>query len=228
MIRTARCLALLAAAALAGGRLDAQVFGLPVRNAPVPTGLTLAADLGFPNGDGGNGWAVGASGAIGLGPLGVSGAVARLDPRAGSALTSAGASATLRIFGGPLIPLAVTAQAGAAYGSQELTGLGGSYADTRAKYWHFPVGIGIGLTIPNPVVAIKPWIAPRLDITRASFPAGAGTDDTESHFGISGGIDLSFLNGVGIRAMYDRVQAGGGDTPAIVSLGLSYGLRVGR
>jgi hypothetical protein len=201
-------------------RLEAQVFGLPVRNAGVPTGLTLAADLGFPNGDAGKGWAVGASGSLGLGPLGVTGSVARWDPRDGESFSSVGATGNLKIFGGPLIPLSVTAQAGLAYGTQGDDVLG----DT--KLLHVPLGVGFALTIPNPVLAIKPWVAPRIDLVR-SKPSG-GDSDTDSNFGVSGGIDLSFLSGLGFRAMYDRVWAGDGVNPSILSLGISWGLTVGR
>lgn len=227
MRSSARLTALLACAALGAAgratRLEAQVFGLPVRNAGIPTGLTLAADVGFPNGDGGKGWAIGASAAVGLGPLGVSGSAAYRDPRNADAFTSVGATGNLKIFGGPLIPLSVTAQAGVAYGTQEVD-VAGTLVDT--KLWHFPVGVGLALTIPNPVLAIKPWIAPRLDVSREEVPAG--NSDTDTNFGLSAGVDLTFLNGIGIRAMYDRVQAGGGSTPAVVSVGLSWGLRVGR
>ena len=96
-------------------RLEGQVFGLPVRNAGVPTGLTLAADFGFPNGEAGKGWAVGASGTLGLGPLGMTGSVARWDPRDGESFSSVGATGNLKIFGGPLIPIST-------YGASKLAG----------------------------------------------------------------------------------------------------------
>jgi hypothetical protein len=201
-------------------RVEGQVFGLPVRNAGVPTGLTLAADLGFPSGDAGKGWAVGASGTLGLGPLGVTGSVARWDPKDADAFSSVGATANLKIFGGPLIPLSVTAQAGVAYGTRD-EGLEGD-----PSLLHVPLGVGFALTIPNPVLAIKPWVAPRIDVVR-SKPSG-GDADTDTNFGVSGGIDLSFLSGLGIRAMYDRVWSGDGVNPSILSLGISWGLTVGR
>jgi len=212
-------LAVLAVLGLAGG-LEAQVFGLPVRNAGVATGFTIGADLGFPNGDAGKGWAVGATGALGLGPLGVTGSVARWDPKDADALSSVGATVNLKIFGGPLIPLSVTAQAGLAYATQD----GGTLGDT--KLLHVPLGIGFALTIPNPVLAIKPWVAPRIDLLRSS-PDNADSD-TDSNFGVSGGIDLSFLSGLGIRAMYDRVWVADGVNASIVSVGLSWGLTVGK
>jgi len=221
MTRSTRgaALAVLALLGLAGG-LEAQVFGLPVRNAGVATGFTIGADLGFPNGDAGKGWAVGATGALGLGPLGVTGSVARWDPKDADALSSVGATVNLKIFGGPLIPLSVTAQAGLAYATQD----GGTLGDT--KLLHVPLGIGFALTIPNPVLAIKPWVAPRIDLLRSS-PDNADSD-TDSNFGVSGGIDLSFLSGLGIRAMYDRVWVADGVNASIVSVGLSWGLTVGK
>ena len=213
-------------------RLEGQVFGLPVRNAGVPTGLTLAADFGFPNGEAGKGWAVGASGTLGLGPLGVTGSVARWDPRGdANSFSSLGATVNLKIFGGPLIPLSVTAQGGFAYGRQEfeVTTAPGGTTTEHETFWRLPLGVGFALTIPNPVLAIKPWVAPRIDVatTGVDFVGGSGTS-TETNFGVSGGIDLSFLSGLGIRAMYDRVWAGDGVNPGILSLGVSWGLTVGR
>lgn len=223
-MRNTRLLALvfLAAAGNPGGLL-AQVLGLPVRNAGVGTGIGVAADVGFPNEAGGKGFAVGATGAIGLGPLGVTGSVARFDPKGpGDAITSVGATGNLKIFGGPLIPISVTLQAGAAYSKQSASGGGG--ATQEAKAWHVPVGVGLALTIPNPVFSIKPWLAPRLDVTRATLSNGTGssTSNTDTNFGISGGVDFGFLNGLTVRTMYDRVSMGNGVNQSVISLGLGF------
>ena len=82
MTRSTRLPALLflLAAGHAGG-LVAQVAGLPVRNAGVGTGIGIAVDAGFPSATAGKGVAFGATGAIGLGPLGFTGTVATWDPR---------------------------------------------------------------------------------------------------------------------------------------------------
>jgi len=202
-------LVMIGAAGRTGG-LVAQVAGMPVRNAGVGTGIGIAADVGFPNGDAGKGIAVGATGAIGLGPLGVTGSVATWNPKGpGSSMTSAGVTGNLKIFGGPLIPVSVTLQAGAAH-----------YKVSGESNWHVPVGVGLALTIPNPVFSIKPWLAPRVDVVRTN-PA-VGSSDTDTNFGISGGVDLGFLSGLTIRAMYDRVSAGGGLKPSVLSLGLGF------
>lgn len=215
---------LLAAAGLPGG-LVAQVAGLPVRNAGIGTGIAIAADIGFPNATMGKGTALGATGAAGFGPLGVTASVSTWDP-AGSAerFTSIGATGNLKIIGGPLIPLSVTFQVGAARQQQDLTTIEGDPVDLTT--WHVPVGVGITLTIPNPVFAIKPWIAPRLDVVRSSVASDLSDESsTQTDFGISGGIDLGFLNGLSIRAMYDRVFLGNGVHASTLSLGL--GFRVG-
>jgi hypothetical protein len=207
-----------AAAGSAGG-LAAQVLGLPVRNAGVATGLELGADVGFPSGAAGEGVAFGATGALGLGPLGITLSVATWDPAgpAGSR-SSVGGTANLKVFGGPLVPLSITLQGGLARSSRDVS------AGSEETTTHVPVGLGFALMIPNPAFSLKPWIAPRLDVSRTSVNGAA---DTDTDFGLSAGIDVGFLSGLGIRAMYDRVQQGGGVTPSIVSVGISYGIRVG-
>ena len=228
MTRSTRVPALLflLAAGPAGG-LVAQVAGLPVRNAGVGTGFGIAADVGFPSAAAGKGVTLGATGALGAGPLGLTATVARWDPKGpGESLTSVGATGNLKIIGGPLIPLSVTLQGGAARFTQAATTIEGDALDL--KTWHFPAGIGIALTIPNPVFSIKPWVAPRVDVVRVTQSDGgtaAQVTNTESDFGISGGVDLGFLNGLTIRAMYDRVFRGEGVNPSVLSIGL--GFRVG-
>jgi hypothetical protein len=203
----ALCVALAFPPALAG-----QVIGLPVYNAGIPTGLGLYADVGFPNDAAGDGTAYGATARLGVGPFGVTGSVARFDPEgAGDQLTSVGGTLNYKIFGGPLVPLTVTLQGGAGYATQD-----------DVSFYRFPVGLGLGLTIPNPALAIKPWLAPRLDVSRVSTPLAS---DTETNFGISGGVELNLLSGLGLHASYDRVFADVED-PSIFAAGLHYTFRV--
>ena len=214
----------LAAAGFPGG-LVAQVAGMPVRNAGIGTGISIAADVAFPNATMGKGTALGATVAAGLGPLGLTASVSSWKPGSASErFTSIGATGNLKVIGGPLIPLSVTLQAGAARWSPHLTTIEGDPVDLTV--WHFPVGVGLTLTIPNPVFAIKPWIAPRLDLIRTTVDSDPLSEtSTETDFGLSGGVDLGFLNGLSIRAMYDRVFVGNGVHASTLSLGL--GFRVG-
>lgn len=208
---------LLGAAASAG----AQVRGLPVQNSGVISGLSLSLDAGLPNDAAGGGYAAGATAGLGFGPLGVTARVSRFDPEAAiDALWSAGATANYKVFGGPLIPFAATLQAGAGYSSPEFECLSPGACDIGE--WHFPVGIGVSLTVPNPALAIKPWIAPRLNIVRRSV---GDASSTETDFGISGGIELNTLTGLGLHATYDLVKHDGGSS-GIFGAGLHYNFRL--
>lgn len=182
-----------------------QVLGLPVVNNGTATGINIGADVGFSNAEyfSGGGTAVGARASVGLGFFGVSAAISRFTPKTGDAVWAPGAAATLRLIGGPLVPFRITMQAGAS-----------RWTVAGTDYVHVPISIGLSATIPNPAFAIKPWIAPRIDIL-------GDQANTNGHFGISGGIDLAFLNGISVRAAYDRLSAGGSH-PSIFSLGLGF------
>jgi hypothetical protein len=206
-------LAGLAGAIGAPAALAGQVAGLPVRNAGIGTGIGLAGDVGFPNADMGKGTAIGATGFVGLGPLGVTATVSRWTPKDADALTSVGGTLNLKVFGGPLIPLSVTLQGGV--GRTRTSTTEGESVTTM----HFPAGLGIGLTIPNPAFSIKPWAAPRVDVVHKS--GGGIGGGTSAKFGISGGIDLGFIGGLSVRAMYDRVSRDGGH-PSVLSLGVGF------
>jgi hypothetical protein len=199
----------------------AQVRGLPVYNSGVPTGLGLYGDIAFPNDDAGGGTTLAGSARLGLGPVGVTGTLAHLDGEGASPnVTSVGGTLNYKVFGGPLIPFSATLQGGLGYAKLPV-GFGG--LATEVKQYRFPVGLGLALTIPNPVLAIKPWVAPRIDIVRDS-PLG-GPASTETNFGISAGVEFNLLTGLGLHAAYDRVSAGA-LKPSSFAVGLHYGLRI--
>jgi hypothetical protein len=203
---------------LDAGPVGAQVRGIPVYNSGEATGIALYGDVGFPNRDAGKGTAFAVTGRAGFGPLGASAILSSFNPDgpAGSDI-SVGATLDYKIFGGPLIPLSVTLQGGIGYSKPDTGLLPGNDTELR-----FPVGLGFALTIPNPMLAIKPWIAPRLDIIRFS---GGGSSNTETNFGIGGGLELNLLNGFGLQAAYDRVFTDSGD-PSVFGLGAHYAFRI--
>ena len=198
----------------------AQVPGLPVYNQGVPRGIGLYADVGFPNDSAGGGTAYGVTGRVGFGILGVTAIVSSYDPDgpAGSAV-SVGATGNLRVFGGPLVPLSMTLQGGVGYVKPDDSVLP---TDASITEWRFPIGVGFALTIPNPALAIKPWLAPRVDILQTTQSAGS---DTQTNFALSGGIELNLLNGFGVHAAYDRVFEGGAD-PSTFGVGAHFAFRV--
>lgn len=200
-----------------------QDGAVPIRNAGVSQGISLAIDVGFgrlrrvgsASGDD-RSRAISGSGSVGFGPLGLTVGVSRvtIDPVAGPDRTSSvlTGAAQFTVFGGPLVPLKVVWQAGA-----DRSLAGGSGAPWRG--WG---GIGAALTIPAAVLSIKPWIAPRVDYI-GTRPLTGGRFKTA----LSAGVDLGLLNGWGVRAGYDsRLGWSSGDTPASgVSIGASYHFR---
>jgi hypothetical protein len=216
------------AAALAFGAVpvEAQVPGIPVYNAGVPRGIGVYGDVGFPNDEAGGGTAYAVTGRAGFGALGATAILSSYNPGGPTdSDVSVGATLNYRVFGGPLVPLAVTLQGGIGYAKPE-SGLVFPDGDSvlgDATRVHFPIGVGFALTIPNPVLAIKPWLAPRLDIVRLSID-GADSQ-TDSEFGLSGGIELNTLSGFGLHATYDAVFAEGG-TPGVFGIGAHYTFRV--
>ncbi len=203
---------------LGPSRVAAQVRGVPVYNSGIATGVAIYGDVGFSNADAGKGTALAVTGRAGFGPLGATAILSTFNPDgpAGSKL-SVGATLNYKVFGGPLIPLSVTLQGGIGYSKPDTGLLPGNTTELR-----FPVGLGIALTIPNPALAIRPWIAPRLDIVRSS---GGGLSNTETNFGLGGGLELNLLTGLGLHAAYDRVFTDGGD-PSVFGIGAHYAFRI--
>jgi hypothetical protein len=217
--QAATALASLTLCLIVGGQAaEAQVRGIPVYNNGIPSGIAIYGDVGFPNQDAGKGTAFAVSGRAGFGPFGATAMLSTFNPDgAGDNDVSVGATLNFKIFGGPLIPLSVTLQGGIGYSKPDTGILPGDENELR-----FPVGLGFALTIPNPALAIQPWIAPRLDIIRLS---GGGLSNTETNFGLGGGVELNLLNGFGVHAAYDRVFTDGGD-PSVFGLGAHYAFRI--
>lgn len=214
---------MLAVTAAAAGKAAGQVEGLPVENAGIVSGLGLSLDGAIPNDAARGGHAFGATAALGLGPLGVTARVSRFSPdipALSDPLWSAGATVNYKVFGGPLVPIAATLQAGAGYSSDDSRCLSPGACDISD--WRFPIGLGVSLTIPNPALAIKPWIAPRIDVVRHSED---GASSTTTDFGISGGVQLNLLTGLGLHATYDLMMVDP-ENRGIFGAGLHYNFRI--
>lgn len=198
---------------------SAQVAGLPVFNSGVGTGIGINADAGFPNADAGKGHTYGLTGSVGLGPLGITATVASNKPDGGTSDTWLGATANMKLFGGPLIPITVNAQVGAGYAS-DIQGGGG-------KQLNVPFGLGIVANIPSPALSIKPWVAPRMEYFR--FENG-GTTSTQTKFGVSAGVNLGLAMGLQVRLAYDTIKLdnplGGTLSASTFSVGVGYAIHV--
>ncbi len=202
--------------------LVAQAPGLPVRNAGISTGINLGLDLGMSRGvpAAGGGQSketslgFGASLAAGLGPLGASLSVVRFDEGGpAKAATWVGGNANVQVFGAPLVPLKVTLSGGYASGSPDAA------SGSSGRPYRATLGVGAALSIPIPIVALVPWIAPRVEHS-GNGPAGFGG----THGAISAGIDFRKLGGFTVRTAYDS-RAGwptAGAAPSVVSVGVSF------
>ena len=216
------------ALALGAAPARAQNPGLPVYNQGVPRGIALYGDVGFPNDQAGGGLAYGASVRAGFGPIGATGTLSALNPDGpAGADVAVGGTVNYKLLGGPLVPLSVTLQAGVGYakpGEDVVFPLGtGIPVVSEFTLYHVPIGIGFALVIPNPVLSIHPWLAPRVDI---AYTKAGGASNTETNFGLSGGLELNLLNGFGIQAAYDRVFAKDVADPATFGIGAHYAFRV--
>jgi hypothetical protein len=215
MRRTSVALAVLSLVALPA---SAQVAGLPVFNSGVNSGISLNADFGFPNEAAGKGKAWGLTAGAALGPIGVTATYASDKPEGASdASTWLGATANLKLFGGPLVPISVNGQVGLGYNSEDV-GL-----PEDLKTINVPVGIGIALNVPTPGLSIKPWIAPRMQYHRTS----GAVDDSETKFGISAGVNLGLVGGINARVAYDYLNTDvGGSKPSVFSVGVGYNFNI--
>jgi opacity protein-like surface antigen len=219
MRNTVRAVVFLALA-LGASPVRAQNPGLPVYNMGVPRGIGVYGDLGFPNTAAGKGTAYGVTARAGFGAIGVTATLSALD-REGPAGSDASVGGTLnyRLLGGPLVPLSVTLQGGVSYAKPGEGFLPGQ----EVTSYHIPVGVGFALVIPNPVLSIHPWLAPRLDI---GYQKAGDASNTETSFGLSGGLEFNLLNGFGIQAAYDRIFLSDDADPGTFGIGAHYAFRV--
>lgn len=218
MRRFQRAISAVGALWAATAPVQAQAPGLPVVNAGVSKGLTLGGMVGFPNDAAGGGTAFMMTGMIGFRRVALGGFVSSqkisgLPDRS----YAGGGNVVVKVAGGPLVPISINLMGGFAYSEVALT--------PRLKAWHVPVGLGIAWTIPRPVVALKPWIAPRLDYRRNSGGGLGSVVSAATDFGLSGGVTFGFLNGLGIDVAFDRIFSDVAPKPTTLGVGLSYSLK---
>lgn len=182
---------------------SAQVLGVPVYfNPRGGTGFGVAANAGVTSSDlaavEGKAWAL--SGSFGLSRLRLTGTVATFNPDpAGDNQTAFGAMAEMRLFGGGLVPVAISAGAGVGANKTATAGMD----DLEV---HIPIGLAAALNLP--LFPLKPWVAPRIQLDRrlVDDPATAAIDpamESATSFRVSAGVDFSLLLGLGVHAAVD-------------------------
>lgn len=195
-----RKLALAAAlAALTTGSLAAQAPGVPQHPGSHRPGAELGVLIGFNDDTEAalRGTSYAASLGLGAGRFGLTataGFVALEEDRRRSTL---GALGTFHLYGdGVQTPLTL--------------GLFGGFGWMPASEGledalrHVPLGLSAALTLATPLVSLRPWVAPRLDVAWVDTAAS----ERAEKLGFSGGIDLRFPGGLSLRALGDYVDGG--------------------
>jgi hypothetical protein len=206
---------------LAAAPLAAQAPGLPIRAGGILPGLELAATVGFTGADSrtGDGTAWAGSVAYGVQRLGLTGMLGTVSrANGGGSDVTWGALASFRVIGGALQTFAVTAFGGYGYFKQPSFDQLGQYPPPGPGQFgsgYFPVGLDVSLTIPTPVVSIRPWLSPRYEFESVDRATGS---ESESTFGGSAGVDLRFVRGFGLRVMWDKLDG----RDQTIGLGAAY------
>jgi hypothetical protein len=186
---------------------SAQLNSLPVFYSPKGgSGFTLAASYGMGVNDDSEKnttWAARAS--IGIQELTIGGGIATVNPEISTGNREQEiqwmANLAYRVFGGALVPVAVSLQGGVGHLSHQV---GGAAAAGEATEWRFPIGVGVAFNIPTPGFSFEPWIAPRADILRSEEEiAGILAKKTRGGFGVSAGVNLGFAMGLGLHTAID-------------------------
>ncbi len=210
-----RTLTVLAAAAFAVSPLAAQWQGMPAWNNPKGgTGVTVNADLGLPNSDGGKGTAFGARATLGLANISLTAGVTSWKPDGlNESTTSVAGVAQFRVIGGSLIPVALNLQLGAGTASSAGTGLG-----SLPKMTNILAGAGLSVNVPTPGINIEPYLSIS---NRWHKPTGGST---ESNIGWVLGANVG-LGMLGLHVAYDAENYGGGTTAGVIGIGAHFSLK---
>jgi hypothetical protein len=216
MKRTLLLLGFMTVAALGNpGRAFAQLVGMPVWNSPKGgTGLTLAGDFGAPDSVGGKGSIYAGRVVLGLSALTLSATVGVRNPEgAGANVTEYGGTAALRLIGGSLIPVSVNLQGG-----------GARFRQSGINTTRGTVALGFAIDLPTPGFSIEPWVAPGLRVIHSGASAsGLITSQTNTQFGVAGGLTLGFgMLGLHAALDYENVAGGGHTTTLGIGAHLAF------
>ncbi len=176
------------------GPAAAQMNSIPVMfNPKGGTGLLVALDVGRGiNEESDKNTAVAFRSALGIGPVTIGGGIGIVNQggTVGSQTQYMGNFA-LRVFGGGLLPVSISLQAGV--GVLDIS-------DLNTKIVTVPIGLGIGFSVPTPGFSFDPWIAPRYAFVRNEV---AALSANQNSFGISAGLNFNFLMGLGFHVAGD-------------------------
>ncbi len=125
-----------------------------------------------------------------------------------------GGGAGFHVLNAPMMPVTVSIQAGIGY-----------LSETGASLLNVTGGPLVVINVPSPSVSVKPWLMPRVHLSRVSID-GLGSD-SEVGFGASGGLMVTAPMGIGVHATLDWYTIGDPSVkPLHVSGGIHYKIQV--
>ncbi len=205
--------------AMVAAPAKAQLMGYPVYAWTSGPGLTLAGDFGRGlNDESGRLNAFGGRVGVSLPMVHFWAGAATLDLRVdgiGNEFTFGGGFG-IDVFDPPLVPVAITFQAGAGYMNQsDPLGLGNDLG-----VWNVPIAVAFTFDVPSPGIDVTPWVAPRVHYLRSSF---GGASNSEFGFGASGGLAVTLPAGFGAHFAADFMSIGDPSVqPLVFGAGLHY------
>lgn len=193
-----------------------QWAGMPVWNIPkAGTGITINGDYGRPDSLSGKGDAWGGRATLGLGTISLTAGIASWKPGLGAtqSFTSIGGSATMRLIGGSLLPIAVNLQAGAAHTDS---------ANATAAQTAVTGAVGLSIPLPMPYLTVEPYFSPGIRYRHL----GGATPQSSTEFGYAVGANIG-SGSLGLHLAYDNEKLKGGGTRSVFGIGASYSIRLG-
>jgi hypothetical protein len=155
---------------------------------------------------------------LGLSAVAITLGAGSAQPSAGSSTTSFGGDVALSIVRDSTIPVKLALQGGAAYSSD--------FLGSGAKGWHVPIGAVVTFNVKSPGASVEPWVAPRIDYTRASVSGGGlSSSGSRTKFAASAGLNVGLPSGLGLHVAVDYLRISGG-SPFMVGAGLHYAIKV--
>jgi opacity protein-like surface antigen len=222
--------------ALVAGPVVAQMNSIPVYHNPKGgSGLLLAADFGKGmNDESGKNTAWAFRTSFGIGPFSFGGSIGTVNPvidvEPQSEIQYMG-NMGLRLLGGGLLPVSLSLQVGVGVLNID----GSAVGDVDLKIISVPIGLGLGFNVPAPTFNFEPWVATRLQYTRNEIDI---FNANQVGWGVSAGMDFSFLMGLGIHIAGDwemnpleafEGAAGAAipkTTPFVFGIGLNYRISI--
>lgn len=217
---------------------SAQIFNQPVYHNPGHgTGVTLAADIGIGANDdakklvpGETPVGYGGHITLGLPVVTITAGLSVVDPKGPrDTEVAVGGNLALTLFKAPMTPIVVDLQAGLGYVKFDAAG-----GFPELKVIDVPIGVGLGINVPNPSVSFEPWIAPRIHVRNVRTTGltflSTGSDETKVGFGVSGGFNLGLPMGLGFHAAVDWMTIdnvmGTSESPVVFGFGINYKFNV--